>query len=281
MEYKTSLQGVRVPALVYGTAWKEDRTTKLVEQAINAGFTGIDTACQPKHYQENLVGDGLDKVFANGIKRENIFIQTKFTPLPGQDPNRIPYDPEADLGKQIRQSLQTSLKNLKVDVIDSLVIHSPMPTMEETLEAWQVMEEFVDKGIVRQLGISNCYHFEFFKYLFEVSRIKPAVIQNRFYAQSGYDLDIRQFCLEHAVLYQSFWTLTANPHILASKEIWELANNYNRTPAQIFFRYLNQIGIVPLTGTTSLEHMHQDLEIFEFKLQNSELEQIDKLGPLR
>ena len=281
MEYKTSLQGVIVPALVYGTAWKEDRTAKLVEQALNAGFKGIDTACQPKHYQENLVGDGLDKVFANGIKRENIFIQTKFTPLPGQDPNRIPYDPKADLGEQIHQSLQTSLKNLKVDVIDSLVIHSPMPTMEETLEAWQLMEEFVDKGIVRQLGISNCYHFEFFKYLYEVSRIKPAVIQNRFYAQSDYDLDIRQFCLEHGVLYQSFWTLTANPHILASKEISELAHNYNRTPAQIFFRYLNQIGIVPLTGTTSVAHMQQDLEIFEFELQNSELEKIDKLGPLR
>ena len=281
MEYKTSLQGVRVPALVYGTAWKEDRTTELVEQALNAGFKGIDTACQPKHYQENLVGDGLDKVFANGIKRENIFIQTKFTPLPGQDPNRIPYDPEANLDEQIRQSLQTSLKNLKVDVIDSLVIHSPMPTMEETLEAWRVMEEFVNQGIVQQLGISNCYHFEYFKYLFEVSRIKPAIIQNRFYAQSDYDLDIRQFCLEHGVLYQSFWTLTANPHILASKEISELAHNYNRTSAQIFFRYLNQIGIVPLTGTTSLAHMQQDLEIFEFELQNTELEKIDKLGPLR
>ena len=61
MEYKNSLQEVKVPALIYGTAWKEDRTSNLVETALKKGFKGIDTACQPKHYQEHLVGDGLER----------------------------------------------------------------------------------------------------------------------------------------------------------------------------------------------------------------------------
>ena len=112
MEYKNSLQGVKVPALIYGTAWKEDRTANLVEKALEKGFKGIDTACQPKHYQEHLVGDGLERAFDSGIVREDIFLQTKFTSLPGQDPNRIPYDPQAPTEEQIRQSLNVSLKNL-------------------------------------------------------------------------------------------------------------------------------------------------------------------------
>ena len=281
MEYKNSLQEVKVPALIYGTAWKEDRTSNLVEKALKKGFKGIDTACQPKHYQEHLVGDGLERAFTYGIAREDIFLQTKFTPLPGQDPNRIPYDPEALIEEQIRQSLTVSLKNLKVDYIDSLVIHSPLPTMEETLQAWKTMEVFVDEGRVRQLGISNCYYPEFFKYLFEVSRIKPAVIQNRLYAQSGYDLEIREFCLDRNVLYQSFWTLTANPHILNHPAFIEIVDSVKKTPAQVFFRYLNHIGVVPLTGTTSEIHMQEDLAIFDFKLDEDQLKVIDQLGPLR
>lgn len=281
MEYKSSLQGVKVPALIYGTAWKEDRTTQLVEKALAKGFKGIDTACQPKHYQEHLVGDGLERAFSSGLAREDIFLQTKFTPLPGQDPNRIPYDPKALIEEQIRQSLNVSLKNLKVDYIDSLVIHSPLPTMEETLQAWKTMEVFVDEGRVKQLGISNCYHPEFFKYLFEVSRIKPAVIQNRLYAQSGYDLEIREFCLDKNILYQSFWTLTANPHILNHSAFIEIVDSVKKTPAQVFFKYLNHIGVVPLTGTTSEIHMQEDLAIFGFKLHDDQLKVIDQLGPLR
>ena len=72
MEYKSSLQGVKVPALIYGTAWKEDRTANLVEKALEKGFKGIDTACQPKHYQEHLVGDGLERAFSSGLAREDI-----------------------------------------------------------------------------------------------------------------------------------------------------------------------------------------------------------------
>ena len=84
----------------------------------------------------------------------------------GQDPNKIPYNPKDDLKTQVRTSLETSLKNLKTVYLDSLVLHSPMNTFGQTLEVWQVFEEFVEKGQVKALGISNCYSFEFFQKLY-------------------------------------------------------------------------------------------------------------------
>jgi diketogulonate reductase-like aldo/keto reductase len=73
-----------------GTAWKKEKTTALVIQAIKTGFRAIDTACQPKHYEEKLVGDGLVTLYDEGfISRGDIWLQTKFTPLSGQDPDRL------------------------------------------------------------------------------------------------------------------------------------------------------------------------------------------------
>ena len=83
------------------------------------------------------------------------------------------------------------------------------------------------------------------------ARIKPAVIQNRFYAKTGYDRELRAFCRDHGILYQSFWTLTANPEILAKPELVALAEQYGRSPAQLFFRFLTQRDILCLTGTSS------------------------------
>ena len=107
--------------------------------------------------------------------------------------------------------------------------------------------------------------------------MKPAVVQNRFYAQSGYDREIREFCRQQAISYQSFWTLTANPLLLSDKLVAALASKYARTPAQILFRYLTQNDVVPLTGTTSVAHMREDLAIFEFQLTDAEIDAINRL----
>ena len=109
------------------------------------------------------------------------------------------------------------------------------------------------------------------------SRIKPAVVQNRFYAQTGYDRELRGFCREQGIVYQSFWTLTANRTLLATEAVRSLAIEYGRTPEQILFRYLTQIDIVPLTGTTSESHMSEDLAIFDFELSAAELKAVTAL----
>ena len=267
---------VRTPRIVYGTAWKKADTARLVGLAIQTGFRGIDTACQPKHYDEAGVGTGVAASLRRGLSRADLYLQTKFTSLSGQDPDRIPYDRKATLPDQVAQSVKVSLANLQTDYLDCVLLHSPMPTMTQTQSAWRALEILADAGQVRQLGISNCYREDDLKGLNEGARIKPAVVQNRFYADTNYDRGIRAYCDQHQIIYQSFWTLSANPQLLADKTITAPAAIHQRTPAQILFRYLTQIGVVPLTGTKSGAHMREDLRIFDFQLSEEELRAIDE-----
>ncbi|MCX7099038.1 MAG: aldo/keto reductase [Methylococcales bacterium] len=275
--YFTSAYGVRIPYIIYGTAWKKDCTATLVEHAVSLGFRGIDTACQPKHYNEVGVGDGVAACLEQGLERSELYLQSKFTPLNGQDPERVPYDSKASLAEQVAQSFQTSLKNLQTSYLDCLILHSPLANPQQMEEVWQAMEQIFDYGGAKQLGISNCYDLQQLKLLYQNATVKPAVIQNRFYDKSQYDRAIRNFCQQQQIIYQSFWTLTANPNVLAHATLRSLAANYQRSPAQVFFRYLNQINIIPLTGTTSETHMKEDLAIIDFELTADECDAIGKL----
>lgn len=271
----TSSAGVRLPCLIYGTAWKKANTADLVEKALLAGFRGIDTAGQPKHYDEALVGVALQRVIQQGIPREKLYLQTKFTSVSGQDPARVPYDTSAPLEKQVAQSFATSQQNLQTDYVDGLILHSPLSNHAKTLQAWRAMESVQQAGGARQLGISNCYDLTVLQALYSEARVKPAIVQNRFYKESGYDVALRQWCNTSGIIYQSFWSLTANPHILTSKTMQDLTAQYHKTAAQLFFRYLHQLGIVPLTGTKSPQHMQDDLGIFDFELATDD---VDKLN---
>src|SRR3954462_15853520 len=113
------------PPFLYGTAWKEDRTAGLVELAVKAGFRGIDTANQRRHYFEAAVGEGLAAVYNSGLaQREDLFLQTKFTYQAGQD-HRLPYDPSARPATQVAQSLANSVEHLRTDHVDNFVLHGP------------------------------------------------------------------------------------------------------------------------------------------------------------
>lgn len=260
--------GVSMPRLLYGTAWKGEHTAALVANAVRAGFRGIDTAAQPKHYDEAGVGAGLA---TGGLPlRAALYLQTKFTPPASQDRERLPYLLTAPLASQIEQSVVCSRHNLRTTYLDALVLHSPLESRARTLLAWRAMEQLVGSGAVRQLGISNCYGLAEFDALYRAAEIKPAVLQNRFYARTRHDRELRAYCRAHGVVYQSFWTLTANPDALASSTLRILAQRHGRTPAQILFRYLTHIDVVPLTGTSSPEHMCEDLAIFEFELEARE-----------
>jgi diketogulonate reductase-like aldo/keto reductase len=273
----TSIAGVRIPRIIYGTAWKKTDTRRLVEIAIREGFRGIDTACQPKHYDEAGVGAGVTACLNLGLARRDLYLQTKFTSVSGQDPRQVPYDSRASLSEQVAQSFAASLRNLQTDYLDCLILHSPMPTARQTWAVWHALESLVDAGGVRQLGISNCHTLADIEHLCRDSRIKPAIVQNRFHAETGYDREIRAFCSQQQIVYQTFWTLTANPHVLAHATMAALASTHKRTPPQILFCYLAQAGVVPLTGTRSERHMREDLSIIEFELTVAECRAVDKI----
>lgn len=266
-----------MPKMIYGTAWKKEETTRLVELALSCGFRAIDTACQPKHYREDLVGVGLQNAFNNGLKREDVFIQTKFTPLSGQNRNNMPYLESDDVVTQVEKSFCKSKENLGVSFIDSYILHSPIFPLEDLAKVYKRMESFVLNGEVGQIGISNCYDFNLLKLLFKNVQIKPKVVQNRFYQETGYDKKIRLFCQENDIMYQSFWSLSANPHLLQSSLVKNLAKKYNKTSPQIFYKFLQSIGITPLNGTTSKVHMLEDLSIKDFDLTSEEVQSIENL----
>src|SRR5436190_4020248 len=99
-----TIDGLRVPRFLYGTAWKEDRTRPLTELALRQGFRGIDTANQRRHYHEAAVGQAVAAAVAGGlVAREDLFLQTKFTFRRGQD-HRLPYDPAVPIPAQVEQS---------------------------------------------------------------------------------------------------------------------------------------------------------------------------------
>ncbi len=269
---------VRMPRLIYGTAWKKDTTAHLVEQAIKSGFRGIDTACQPKHYHEAGVGEAVAScINAKRITRAELYLQSKFTPLNGHDPKQIPYDANAPLAEQVLQSFQASLKNLQTSYLDGLILHSPLADRRQLMTVWQAMQQIFHENGTRQLGISNCYDIETLTFLYQNADVKPAILQNRFHAATHFDRPLRDFCRKQNIIYQSFWTLTANPDILAHAVLLSLAGKYHCGSAQVFFRFLTQAGIIPLTGTTSERHMREDLAIFDFALTDEESKAVDDL----
>lgn len=264
--------------MLYGTAWKEEKTTELCSGAFKSGFHGVDTACQPKHYQEDLVGNALYQNFTSGqLKREEVWVQTKFTSLNGQDPQRIPYDHNKSLPEQVSESVQVSRRNLKVEIIDCLVLHSPMRDFDTTLVVWNAMEEAVNKGFVRNLGISNCYNLNFLQNLYSNASIKPIVVQNRFYKKENWDRLIRKFCLENKITYQSFWTLTANPNVLRNPLFQSIAAKYQLTLPQLMYKFLIDSGCQPLSGTTTHQKEAANVMFLNYKLTSDEMNEIDSL----
>ena len=274
----SSSPSASIPNLLYGTAWKKERTAELVELAIRTGFRGIDTACQPRHYNEAGVGEAVLKLTTEGvIKRSDIFLQTKYTPIGGQDPNNIPYDPKSPISTQVQESFAKSLSNLHTDYVDSLVLHSPMAKLSDTLTVWKNFEEIYNRNGVRYLGISNCYDLDLFKRIYDAAIIKPSFLQNRFYKDSSYDIELRRYCQEKKVVYQSFWTLTANPHIIANKVVQRVSSRLQKTPEQIFFAYVRSLGILFLSGTKDRNHMMEDLDVENIQLEQQDIDNISKL----
>ncbi len=265
-----------VPTFLYGTAWKEEATEACVTAALKAGFRGIDTANQRKHYDEAGVGAALKRAFVEGpLSRSDLFLQTKFTFEAGQD-HRLPYDPSASISEQVQQSFQSSLDHLGVDYIDSLVLHGPSRRKglgPEDREAYRAMETLAREGRVHLLGVSNVSAEQLAAFC-EGADVPPAFVQNRCFADQGWDGAVRKVCAAHNVAYQGFSLLTANRRALTSPEVTQIAERHQATVPQIIFRFAMQLGMFPLTGTTDPQHMAEDLDAYRIELSAEEVDTI-------
>jgi diketogulonate reductase-like aldo/keto reductase len=204
---------------------------------------------------------------AGVVTRSDLFLQTKYTYQRGQD-HRLPYDPAASLTAQVKQSLSSSLEHLGTDYVDSFVLHGPASGYGWSTadsEVWEAMRSERDAGRTCLLGASNVSlaHLQ----QMESSHAEmPAFVQNRCFARFGWDRDVRMFCKDRNTVYQGFSLLTANQEVLHHPAFIALAKQLNATPPQIVFAFARAVGMLPLTGTSSPEHMRQDLTSLALEL---------------
>jgi diketogulonate reductase-like aldo/keto reductase len=268
------------PALLYGTAWKEDETERLTLLALSTGFRGVDTANQRKHYHEAAVGAALATAVARGIvTRAQLFLQTKFTSIDGQD-HRLPYDRGADRATQVRQSFARSLEHLRTDYVDSYVLHGPSTRSgfcDADVEVWRAMEELADSGRARKLGVSNVA-LDQLEALYEIASVTPSFVQNRCYARTGWDAEVRTFCRKHGIVYQGFSLLTANRRELARPAMATIAARLGCTVEQVVFAFAVRVGMQPLTGTSQEIHMRLDLAAPALALSDADLRVVEAIG---
>ena len=280
MDKMVSYNDVVMPSFMYGTAWKEEQTARLVELAVDSGFTAIDTANQLIHYQEELVGEALLALAKKGVKRESLFLQTKFTSVSGQD-HRTPYDQSADLPTQVKQSFDSSLKHIHTDYLDSYVLHGPHSRWglnQADWDVWATMETYLGAGKTKIIGISNVQANQL-QELCEKASVKPMVVQNRCYAVMGWDKEVREICKAQGIIYQGFSLLTANQDVLRDPQVWEIVKRVGANPLQVIFRFALQIGMLPVTGTTNEQHMKDDLAVLtQFELSTDDVQKIEFIG---
>lgn len=279
MQLPESIKANLTSSWIYGTAWKEEKTFQLTLTALKYGFRAIDTANQLKHYIESGVGSALSTFFKiSDVKREDIFLQTKFNYANSQD-TKLLYDSQTNIANQVEQSFFSSLAHLQTDYIDSYLLHSTFNTYDitsEDLEAWKTMEKLVKQGYIRKLGVSNISKDQLLK-IYDIVEIKPSIVQNRCYAHTSWNAGVRYTCRRIGIEYQGFCILSANLRLTRNAEFKNIVYKYKLTPAQVIYQVALKIGIKPITGACNLDHLIENVNCMTVELSKGDVKKIEKM----
>ena len=182
--------------------------------------------------------------------------------------------------------MRAALANLKVTKLDAFLLHGPSTEArrsgrltEEDFATWAAIARAKRDGLVGAIGVSNVDATLLRQFL--ALPDPPQIVQNRCFASSGWDYEIRGICREHRVVYEGFSLLTANRDITAGGgPVAAAAARLGKTRQQVVFRFALEVGMVPLTGTTDERHMAEDLGVFDFELTGDEVAAIEGAGVL-
>lgn len=233
-------------------------------------------------YNEGGVGTAWKQ---SGIPRNELYLQTLFlaqsvngygaqncnvttTDENNQQQSSLVCPPSANLSiqDQVHLSIQSSLRNLQSTYIDAVLIHNfraKLQPYEETIQVWRILEEYVDKGTIKHLGIVSVHDKDYLTKLHHEARIKPSIIQNRFHSNRGYDIDLRPLFQELKLADQLFWILTgsAGGKIRNNEVVKRLAAKMGGVSPQILtYSFTMELGGTPLIGSKSVNHMKDDVE---------------------
>ncbi|PYH90115.1 Aldo/keto reductase [Aspergillus ellipticus CBS 707.79] len=252
----------------------------LVHEAIRAGFRGIDSAANPKLYDEPKVGFGVRKAIAEGlVTREDLFLQSKFMGMKHQDPNRVPYNPKLGLTDRVYQSIKSSLHDLRPgfpaksspldSYIDMFILEAQPNDLNQTVQAWEMMETFWPLKI-RHLGIANV-NVDFLRSLCERVRVQPSLVQNRFGEGMKYDSAVRTFCASQQMVYQACDLHVHNSELLEWGVVRRLAEKAGiSTSLALNGLVMGLEGVTVVNANYTAETLGEDVAFFQKMAQFTE-----------
>lgn len=250
MEYITLNNGIKMPKLGFGTINQfGEQIIDNVSYALNNGYELIDTA--NRYGNEVEVGKGLDK---SGIEREKIFLETKLGPTLYEN----------------NQAIDDTLKRLNVDYIDLMLLHHPV---NNYVYAYKMLEKAYKEGKIKSIGLSN-FPIEKIQEILDHCEIMPAVMQvecHPYYPAEA----VKSFCDEHHIALQSWYPLGhGNSDMLNDSVFKKLAKKYHKSTVQIILRWHTQMGFGLVPGSTSIEHIRDNANIYDFTLTDEEMKEI-------
>lgn len=256
--------GLEIPLLGFGTfkAADGEESYQATLAAIKAGYRHIDTAAVYKN--EVSVGKAIKD---SGVPREELFVTTKLW----NDSHS--YD-------KAKEALAASLERLGLDYVDLYLIHWPNPKAyrdtwkEANAQAWSYMEEAVDAGLVKTIGVSNflVHHLEA---LAETAKIAPAVNQIRL-APGCYQTEVVDYCKEHNIILEA-WSPLGQGEIFTNVKMKSLADKYGKTIAQLALAWSVYQGFLPLPKSVNEERIKENMDFFDIELTEEDAETIKNL----
>lgn len=248
--YDIPLNGIGTYSLTGDTCYNS------IISALNSGVRLIDTAYMYNNEEE--IGRAIKD---SGVPREEIFITTKLYPSQYDDPET---------------AIDEALERLDVDYIDLLLLHHPG---DNDVKAYKAMEQAVNDGKVRSIGLSNWYIEELEEFLPQIT-IMPSVVQNEIHPYYQ-ELDIVPYIQSKGIVVEGWYPFGGRGHtseLLNDGTIVQIANNHNVTAAQVILRWNLQRGVVVIPGSSNPEHIKENTDIYNFTLTDEEMQMIESLN---
>ena len=255
MNYLTLNNGVKMPLVGFGTFMLNGKEcAEAVATAIKSGYRMIDTA--QAYGNEKEVGAGIA---LSGVSREDLFLVTKI--------NFTSYE-------NAEQAVTNSLENLQTEYVDLMLLHWPFANY---YAAWRVLEKLYEAKKIRAIGVSNFEPDQLID-LIAYNKITPAVnqVETNLYCQRKTE---RTWMDKKDVVHMAYAPLGQGNRneMFEEAEVVEIAQKYDKTPAQVLLRFLMQKNIAVIPRSTRPEHIKENIDLFDFELTSSEMMQLDTL----